>query len=118
ERVNSLPLIHPTITGEHAMSLLDVDKIDLDAPIFDPVAFGIGEEGAGLNALARRLGKPRFAPRAAEYDRDARFPTENYDDMREAGLLRLCVPREHGGLGAGYRAYMTTAAEIGRSFGA
>jgi alkylation response protein AidB-like acyl-CoA dehydrogenase len=28
------------------------------------------------------------------------------------------VPKEHGGLGAGYRAYMTTAAEIGRYCGA
>jgi alkylation response protein AidB-like acyl-CoA dehydrogenase len=100
------------------MSLPDLDKVDLDAPMFDPAAFGIGEEEAQLNALARRLGKARFDPRAAEYDRDARFPTENYDDMREAGLLGICVPKEHGGFGAGYRAYMTTAAEIGRYCGA
>ena len=38
--------------------------------------------------------------------------------MRDAGLLGMCVPKEHGGLGAGYRAYMTTAAEIGRYCGA
>jgi alkylation response protein AidB-like acyl-CoA dehydrogenase len=100
------------------MSLLDLDTIDTDAPTFDPAAFRIGEEEAGFNALARRLGKARFAARAAEYDRDARFPTENYNDMREGGLLRLCVPKDHGGLGAGYRAYMTTAAEIGRYCGA
>jgi alkylation response protein AidB-like acyl-CoA dehydrogenase len=100
------------------MSLPDLDKVDLDAPMFDPAAFGIGEEEAQLNALARRLAKARFDPRAAEYDRDARFPTENYDDMREAGLLGICVPKEHGGFGAGYRAYMTTAAEIGRYCGA
>jgi alkylation response protein AidB-like acyl-CoA dehydrogenase len=100
------------------MSLPDLDKVDTDAPMFDPAAFGIGEEEAQLNALARRLGKARFDPRAAEYDRDARFPTENYDDMREAGLLGICVPKEHGGFGAGYRAYMTTAAEIGRYCGA
>jgi alkylation response protein AidB-like acyl-CoA dehydrogenase len=104
--------------GRPAMSLPDLDKVDLDAPIFDPAAFGIGEDEARLNALARRLGKARFAPRAAGYDRDARFPTENYKDMRDAGLLGLCVPKEQGGLGAGYRAYMTTAAEIGRYCGA
>jgi alkylation response protein AidB-like acyl-CoA dehydrogenase len=100
------------------MSLPHLDSIDLDAPMFDPAAFRIGDEEAALNALARRLGKARFAPRAAEYDRDARFPTENYNDMRDAGLLGISVPREHGGLGAGYRAYMTTAAEIGRYCGA
>ena len=100
------------------MSLIDLEKIDADAPMFDPSAFRIGEEEAAHNTLARRLGKARFAARAAEYDRDARFPTENYNDMREAGLLGLCVPTDHDGLGAGYRAYMTTAAEIGRYCGA
>jgi alkylation response protein AidB-like acyl-CoA dehydrogenase len=100
------------------MSLPDLDAIDDDAPMFDPAAFGIGEGEARLNALARRLGKACFAPRAAEYDRDARFPAENYNDMRDAGLLAIAVPKEHGGLGAGYRAYMTTAAEIGRYCGA
>jgi alkylation response protein AidB-like acyl-CoA dehydrogenase len=100
------------------MSITDLDTIDTDAPMFDPVAFTVGGDEAQLNALARRLGKARFAPRAAEYDRDARFPIENYTDMRDAGLLAIAVPKKHGGLGAGYRAYMTTAAEIGRYCGA
>jgi alkylation response protein AidB-like acyl-CoA dehydrogenase len=100
------------------MSLLDLDSVDAGAPMFDPEAFRIGEEEARFNTLARRLGKARFADRAAGYDREARFPTENYNDMRDTGLLGLCVPKEHGGLGAGYRAYMTTAAEIGRYCGA
>jgi alkylation response protein AidB-like acyl-CoA dehydrogenase len=97
---------------------IDLKNIDTDAPIFDPQAFGLGDEEAGLNALARRIGRARFAPRAAEYDRAARFPTENYRDMREAGLLGICVPKDHGGLGAGFRSYSTTAAEVGRYCGA
>ena len=96
------------------MNVMDLDRIDVDAPIFDPDAFGFGYEETALNALARKLGRSRFAGRAAAYDRDARFPTENYRDLREAGLLALCVPQAHGGLGAGFRAYSTTAAEIGR----
>ena len=40
-----------------------------------------------LLALAERLGT-RFGRRAARYDREASFPFENYDDMREAGLLK------------------------------
>ncbi len=95
------------------MNVMDLDRIDVDAPIFDPDAFGFGYEEIALNALARKLGRSRFAGRAAAYDRDARFPTENYQDLREAGLLALCVPQAHGGLGAGFRAYSTTAAEIG-----
>ena len=93
---------------------LDLDTIDTDAPLFDPAAFGLGDEEAGLNALARRLGRTRFAPRAAAYDRDARFPTENYADLGEHGLFGICIPKAEGGLGAGFRAYCTTAAEIGR----
>ncbi len=42
-----------------------------------------------------------FRTRAAEYDRTAEFPRENYDAMREAGYLRALVPTELGGLGAG-----------------
>ncbi|MBI2738794.1 MAG: acyl-CoA dehydrogenase family protein [Rhodospirillales bacterium] len=93
---------------------LDLDTIDTDAPLFDPSAFGLDNEEAGLNALARRLGSGRFAARAAAYDREARFPTENYADLAEHGLLGICIPKEQGGMGIGFRAYCTTAAEIGR----
>jgi alkylation response protein AidB-like acyl-CoA dehydrogenase len=41
-----------------------------------------------------------FAERAAEHDRDNTFPVENYEDLREAGFLRLTVPTELGGHGA------------------
>ncbi|MBL27039.1 MAG: acyl-CoA dehydrogenase [Rhodospirillaceae bacterium] len=65
-----------------------------------------------------RLGRERFAPRAAAYDAEARFPFENYDDLREEGLLGLCVPKEHGGLGADFRTYCLVSAEMGRYCGA
>jgi hypothetical protein len=100
------------------MDVMDLENIDADAPIFDPQAFGLSDEEAELNAIARSIGRSRFALRAAEYDRDARFPTENYKDMREAGLLGVCVPKDHGGLGASFRAYSTAAAEVGRYCGA
>jgi alkylation response protein AidB-like acyl-CoA dehydrogenase len=44
-----------------------------------------------LVELAGRLADT-FAGRAAEHDRDASFPFENYEDMREAGYLGLTVP--------------------------
>jgi len=71
-----------------------------------------------LLTVAHRLGREKFAPRAAQWDREASFPFANYDDLREAGFLKLCVPREHGGLGADYPTYMMVAAEIGRFCGA
>jgi alkylation response protein AidB-like acyl-CoA dehydrogenase len=38
--------------------------------------------------------------------------------MHANGLLGICIPREDGGLGAGFRAYCLTAAELGRYCGA
>lgn len=71
-----------------------------------------------LMTLAETLGKEKFAGRAAQYDRDATFPFENYDDLREAGLLGLCVPKQYGGLGADFPTYCIVAATIGRYCGA
>jgi alkylation response protein AidB-like acyl-CoA dehydrogenase len=69
-------------------------------------------------SLANELGRNKFAPRAAQWDREASFPFANYDDLRAAGLLALCVPESAGGLGADYATYMMVAAEIGRFCGA
>jgi alkylation response protein AidB-like acyl-CoA dehydrogenase len=66
-----------------------------------------------LLALAEALG-PRFSRRAARYDQEASFPYENYDEMREAGLLKLCVPESHGGLGADLFTYALVSATIGK----
>lgn len=71
-----------------------------------------------LLTLAHTLGRDRFAPRAAQWDIEASFPFPNYDDLRDAGLLALCVSQAHGGLGADYASYMMVAAEIGRFCGA
>jgi alkylation response protein AidB-like acyl-CoA dehydrogenase len=71
-----------------------------------------------LIELTERLGSEKFAPRAARYDREASFPFENYADLRAAGLLGICVPRSHGGLGADFGTYALISAELGRHCGA
>jgi len=65
----------------------------------------------------RTLG-PAFAERAVRYDRDATFPFENFADLKEAGLLALCVPTSAGGLGASFADYARVSAEVGRYCGA
>ncbi|HEV8203068.1 MAG TPA: acyl-CoA dehydrogenase family protein, partial [Pyrinomonadaceae bacterium] len=47
------------------------------------------------------LAKENFAARAAEYDRTATFPTEDFEDLFTAGLLAPVVPKDHGGYGLG-----------------
>ena len=87
-------------------------------PIFDPVAFRLGDDAAALIARTQALAAASFAPRAAQHDRDASFPTENYRDLHAAGLLAICIPKAHGGLGADYLTYALAAAEIARHCGA
>ena len=69
-------------------------------------------------AKAHVLGRDKFAARAAQWDKEASFPFANYDDLREQGFLKLCVPTEFGGAGADFPTYMMVAAEIGRFCGA
>ena len=69
-------------------------------------------------AKAHALGRDKFAARAAQWDREASFPFANYEDLREQGFLKLCVPTEFGGAGADFPTYMMVAAEIGRFCGA
>jgi alkylation response protein AidB-like acyl-CoA dehydrogenase len=57
---------------------------------------------------------PTFAARADAYDREARFPTENWEDLRSAGLLAICVPKEDGGLGGDFVGYALASEELGR----
>jgi alkylation response protein AidB-like acyl-CoA dehydrogenase len=60
----------------------------------------------------------QFAKRAEAYDRDAAFPTEDVDDLRDAGLLGLLVPERLGGMGAGFETYTEVATTLARGSGA
>jgi hypothetical protein len=65
-----------------------------------------------LIELARQLAVQRFAPRAQKHDEEASFPFDDYDDMRDAGLLALCVPEQYGGLGANFETYCLVAEQL------
>jgi alkylation response protein AidB-like acyl-CoA dehydrogenase len=58
-----------------------------------------GPSDAAIEALLPDL-TARFADTAAEHDRDARFPFENFQALHQAGLLALTAPADLGGLGA------------------
>ncbi len=80
--------------------------------------YPLSDKQRHLLGMAYALGRDRFAERAPQLDRDAQFPFANYADLREKGLLALCVPEAHGGLGADYATYAMVSAEIGRWCGA
>jgi len=41
----------------------------------------------------------RFAGRAATYDRENRFAIDDFNELKEAGYLKMPIPRELGGMG-------------------
>jgi len=63
---------------------------------------------AAAVAAAQQLATP-LAKRAADHDREGRFPAADFDDLRSAGLLGLMVPTRLGGPGAGFRDYAEVA---------
>jgi alkylation response protein AidB-like acyl-CoA dehydrogenase len=73
--------------------------------------FALTEEQRRLQATCRELAAD-FAKRAAEHDRDASPPRENYDALRKAGINALTIPKEFGGQGGGLLGYAIAAEEI------
>jgi len=63
------------------------------------VGFDLDPAHRALIARVAALAMDRFAPRAADYDRDARFPAEDFSDLHDAGLLGAAIPLAWGGLG-------------------
>ena len=59
---------------------------------------------------AARLAREELAPRAADYDRDAKNPVDSWRALGRAGFLGVTIPRAHGGLGLGKSALGLTEA--------
>lgn len=54
----------------------------------------------------------RFRERAPIYDRENRFFTEDFEDLRAAEYLKIAVPTEHGGLGRNLLEYSREVARL------
>lgn len=77
-------------------------------------ASALGAESKKWIEVAESLAQEKFAPRAKAIDEESRFPVENYQDLAEAGLLSLMVPREFGGIGADSLTYVTVLSKIAK----
>jgi alkylation response protein AidB-like acyl-CoA dehydrogenase len=63
-----------------------------------PVAAAARSTSAAASPLTDEM-LARFSTRAATYDRENRFFTEDFEELRDAGYLRLAIPTEFGGTG-------------------
>jgi alkylation response protein AidB-like acyl-CoA dehydrogenase len=65
-----------------------------------------------LRDRVREIARAEVAPRAAAVDAEARFPTESYHALADAGLAGLLVPERFGGSGDSTLAYAAAMEEI------
>src|SRR5690242_8257147 len=72
------------------------------------------DEQREIRDLARRFADDEIAPRAAEWDREHRFPKEVFEHLGELGLMGVCVPEDVGGAGADFLSYVLVLEELSR----
>lgn len=71
-----------------------------DLPSAATGSFLPGDDQREVQALVRRIAAERVAPRAAAIDRDAAYPQDMFDLLRDLGLFTLPFPPEYGGAGS------------------
>ncbi len=77
----------------------------------------LGSDQTLLDAV-RQIARDVAAPNAVSVDREARFPTESIDALREVGALSAIVPSRLGGGGIGLEPIAAACRELGHSCGA
>ena len=61
--------------------------------------FELSDEQRMIRDTARDFAAREIAPKAAELDKNSRWPSEILTKMAELGLLGVAIPQEYGGAG-------------------
>ncbi len=75
-------------------------------------SFNLSEEQNLIEATVKEIAQKEFAPRAAEIDRNHRFPRENWEILVQSGLVGLPFPEEYGGAGLDHVSYAIVVEEL------
>jgi isovaleryl-CoA dehydrogenase len=84
-------------------------------PNFPSLNFHLGETIDMLRSTVQQFAAEEIAPRAADIDRDNRFPVDLWRRMGDIGLLGITVEEEFGGTAMGYLAHVVAMQEISRA---
>ncbi|HYA34353.1 MAG TPA: acyl-CoA dehydrogenase family protein [Candidatus Binataceae bacterium] len=76
----------------------------------------MSEKRDKLVALAAELAAD-FAKRATEHDRNASFPMENIQKLKDAGYTALLIPEAYGGLGADLEDFILCQEQLAQGCG-
>jgi butyryl-CoA dehydrogenase len=79
------------------------------------VKFDLTEEQAMVRDAAREFADREIAPKAAELDKEARWPAEIIEKMAELGFLGMAIPTEYGGAGLDHVSYALVVEEVSRA---
>ncbi len=75
----------------------------------------ISEDTDALRDSVARLCADELAPRAAEIDRQDKFPMDMWKKLGDLGLLGISIPEQYGGTGLGYLAHTVAMEEVSRA---
>jgi butyryl-CoA dehydrogenase len=74
--------------------------------------FELTEEQRMMRDATREFATREIAPKAAELDKNSRWPSEILAKMSELGLLGVAIPQEHGGAGMDAVSYALAVEEV------
>ncbi|MBW2454177.1 MAG: acyl-CoA dehydrogenase family protein [Deltaproteobacteria bacterium] len=77
--------------------------------------FDLTEDQQLIRQTARDFATREIAPKAAELDKEARWPTEIVSQMAELGFLGMAFPPEYGGGGMDNVSYVLATEEVSRA---
>ncbi|WP_034296027.1 acyl-CoA dehydrogenase family protein [Herbaspirillum sp. RV1423] len=80
--------------------------------IWDPP---LDQDASKWRDIARRIARDHLTPRAADIDRDQRYPRENVQLLHECGIATMFLPRQYGGGGASLTAFCTVIEELAQA---
>ena len=79
------------------------------------MVFDLTEEQRMIQDTAREFARKEVLPKAAELDKNSRFPEELIRQMAELGFMGIAVPEEYGGAGMDNVCYAIAMEEISRA---
>jgi alkylation response protein AidB-like acyl-CoA dehydrogenase len=105
-----------TMTNNQSILSPDANSSSSQTPDY-PYAEFLNREHEDVREMVRDFAAKEIAPKAAEVDREHRFPAETFTLLGKLDLLGIPIATEYGGAGLDYRSNLMAIEEIGRACG-